>query len=187
MSNDPQLLLSNAEVSLIDDFAVCDKFWGLVVDAYYKNNAVDWEHASCNYPESLFAKDLSFHWWVAYAVHAFEYDVLAGGLEQFFNNHAGLTNAETKAAFAHIGGHDFVPVFDDACAVFDRWRSTKLFTPDPATTDEEYEQLRDLFSRELSPVCERLWKLRYETQDPRSLLATYIRQNLELFRSNKSA
>src|SRR3954467_3774673 len=122
MNRDPQLLLSDAEISQLDDFALCDKLWGLVVEAYYyDHNLTDLENASCAYPESLFAKDLSFHWWVAYAVHAFEYDVLAGGFEEFFCNHAGLTNAETKAALAHIGARDFVPVFADACAVCDRF------------------------------------------------------------------
>jgi hypothetical protein len=185
MNRDPQLLLSDAEISLLDDFALCDKLWGLVVEAYYHDHGLtDLENAPCNYPESLFAKDLSFHWWVAYAVHAFQYDVLAGGLAQFFENHAGLTNAETKAALAHIGAHDFVPVFADACAVCDRF--SELFRRDPVGTGEEYIQLRDRFSKELSPMWHRLWDL-YQSQEPRSYLTTYIRDNLELFRSHKIA
>ena len=179
MNRDPQLLLSDAEIALLDDFALCDKLWSLVVNAYYDHEVVDWDSAPCNYPESLFAKDLSFHWWVAYAVHAFEYDVLAGGFAEFFENHAGLTNADTKAALAHIGAHDFVPVFADACGVCERF--SELFRRDPARTGEEYVELRDRFSRELSPMWDRFWEL-LQSQDPRSYLATWIRKNLELFR-----
>jgi hypothetical protein len=73
MNRDPQLLLSDEEISLLDDFALCHKLWCLVVDAYYHDHGLaDLENAPHQYPESLFAKGLSFHWWVAYAVDAFQ-------------------------------------------------------------------------------------------------------------------
>lgn len=97
----------------MEDFELCDHLWELVTDEFYDQDESgdEDEDPPCNYPESLFAAELPAHWWIASGVHAFEYDVLAGGLGQFLDNHRGLTNRLTAVAFRAIDQPDLANAF----------------------------------------------------------------------------
>jgi hypothetical protein len=178
MTRPPTLTKQPAELAAMEDFDLCDYIWQLVSDEYYNQEEQN-DDPPCNCPESLFAMELPEHWWTAYGVHAFEYDVHASGLREFLDNHSGLTNRRTAEAFRTLGQPELAEAFlkvGDAYVDF----STERFPKDRELDDEEcrtaYSELGMLI-RELETDFRRI----HRGIDLRSLAAAYIRSNLSLF------
>ena len=178
MNTPPILTTSPAELAGMDDFALCDHIWQLVVDQFHECEQSD-EEPLCNYPESLFAADLPVHWWTAYGVHAFEYDVLSGGIRQFLDNHNGLTNDKISEAFRAIGHPDLAVAFDVVGGAYIAFSKAR-FPEDRELTDEEYERADSDLDAEMLKEGQEFRRI-HENLDLRGALATYIRVNLGLF------
>ncbi len=162
----------------MDDFDLCDHLWQLAVDHFYESGE-DEEEPQCNYPESLYAADLPDHWWTAYGVHAFEYDVLAGGIRQFLDNHNGLTNDKTSSAFRAIGHPELAAAFDVVGGAYIAFSKAR-FPEDRELTDEEYTRADSDLDAELLKEGEEFERI-HKSLDLRGALANYIRSNLTLF------
>jgi hypothetical protein len=162
----------------MDDFALCDHLWQLVVDQFYAGGESE-EDPPCNYPESLFAAGLPLHWWTAYGVHAFEYDVLSGGIRQFLDNHNGLTNDKTSEAFRTIGYPDLADAFDVVGSAYIAFSKAR-FPEDRELTDEEYVRADSDLDAEMLKEGQEFERI-HKCLDLRGALANYIRSNMNLF------
>lgn len=149
----PQLDLDLQLASDAPFFDLCDKVWNLVVQA---SSASNFKDDSLNYPESRFALLLPEHWQIAYAVHAMEYDVLSGGFQRFFENHADVLNPVLIYGLGLIGAGAHQRIFQEA-----------------ARRSEKAESFNGL-DREFYDACR-------VHSDPRELLAAYIVANHSKF------
>lgn len=181
MKKPPAFTKPPAELAAMEDFELCDYVWELVSGEYYKQEKGQERNDDppCNCPESLFAMELPEHWWTAYGVHAFEYDVHASGLREFLDNHSGLTNRRTAEAFRTLGQPDLAEAFlkvGDAYVDF----STERFPKDRELDDEEYRTAYSELGMLIAELQEDFQRVHGGT-NLRGLLAAYIRSNLSLF------
>ncbi|MCX6848221.1 MAG: DUF4375 domain-containing protein [Verrucomicrobia bacterium] len=146
-----------------------------MVDTYHEGGSDD--GSLCDCPESLFAVRLPQHWWVVYAAHAFEYDSAAGGIRKFFDNHNGLTNAETEAAFAALGLNDLSTYFRIAARIYSRYSQILEDADSSGMPDAELSELDYEFSLVLSAP----YRLMKKSGDPRATAADYVRKNFSLY------
>jgi len=148
----PRLDLELSAVRAMPFFQVCDRVWDLVVNASYASNFTD---PTSNYPESSFAVLLEEPWRIAYAVHAMEYDVLAGGFRQYFDNQGDVLNQSVLSGLRLIGATEHFNIFQDA-----------------VSNQEDDAALSALTSRYYD-AC--------KLEDPRELLASYIVANFDRY------
>ncbi len=134
-------------------FDLCDKTWNLVVKA---SDASNFKGNGLCYPESEFALLLPEHWQVAYAIHAMEYDVLAGGFEQFFENHSDVLIPVLDRGLGAINANVHQSIIRDAAK---RYRN-----------EESLDDLDEAFYG----ACR-------DHSDPREMLAGYIVANHSKF------
>jgi hypothetical protein len=149
----PQLHLDLKTASETPFFNLCDTVWDMVVKASYASNFKD---DTFNYPESKFALLLPEHWQIAYSIHAMEYDVLAGGFDQFFDNHADVLNPVLEHGLGLIGASVQQRIFLEATQRFE--------------SGDSFEGLDNDFY----DACR-------VHSDPRELLAAYIVTNHSKF------
>lgn len=135
-------------------FDLCDMVWDLVVQASHASNFRDDDFS---YPESKFALLLPRHWQIAYAIHAMEYDVLAGGFSQFFDNHADVLNLVLLEGLGVVGASAHQKIFQEAVARV------------------EVGDSLDGLDRDFYKACR-------VHSDPRQLLAGFIVINLSKFK-----
>lgn len=180
----PKLTESVSDIIALDDFALCDHIWSLVSNGYHAQTDI-WskdfskEVSKCDYPESLWAMQLPEHWWTAYAVHAFEYDELAGGICQFLDNHNGLTNERTAAAFCTIGHPGLADAFLVVGNAYLAFRKDQCPSY-RGLSEKEYGEVilaRDNALREAYKQFSQI----HDNIDVRASLAKYIRANITLF------
>lgn len=181
-ASDPNLELTADEVMQMPDFELCDHVWQIVTDSYYNQNP-SWadEEPKFNVPESFFATKLSPHWAAAYAIHTFEYDYLGGGLSKFFFSQRGLLNLTLPKAFESVGASEFVEPFNEATTVFNSFSAT-LFNREWESGPEQFSAEDTKFTQALSATDKKIWEL-IQVQDPRTLLATYIRANCRQYQT----
>jgi hypothetical protein len=182
MNTPPAFTKQEAEIVGMDNFALCDLLWQLVMDTFHKQAAAD-DDPPCNCPESLFAAELPEHWWIAYGVHAFEYDVLAGGIRQFLDNHNGLTNHQTAEALKTIGHPELADAFLNVAKAHAGFTAER-FPKDAELEGEEYEQADGELDALILEAGKDFRQIHAKV-DLRNSLGTYIRNNLERFAKNE--
>ena len=180
MPTTPTLDVQTTELESMDDFTLCEHLWQLVVDSFNdQDDEDDDSDPACHYPESLFAAELPEHWWIAYGVHAFEYDVLAGGLRLFLDNHNGLTNAQTAAAFRTIGHPDLAIAFARVGQIYLEFMKSR-FEIGRELTSDEYEQADNDLTTTLKEAGKDFREV-YQAIDLRASLASYVRKNVSRY------
>lgn len=148
----PELNLDFETAKATPFFALCDRVWDAVVKASFASNFTTDE---CEYSESVFSNLLEEPWRIAYAIHAMEYDVLAGGFEKFFHNHASVLNDSVLFGLGLLGATEHQAIFREA--IMNKSDESAL-----STLDGRY-----------FTACRNV--------DPRELLATYIISNFDRY------
>lgn len=155
----PVLTMSADEARALDYFALCDKAWAAVTLACAESQFVP-EDADAR-PEDVFIDLLPSHWSTAFAVHEMEYDLLAGGFINFFENHGdGLVAAAAKG-LEDIGALKHRSILLEAADHFD---------------DED--EVLGRFGSAFYAACR-------SDGDPRKMLASYILANFDLFTASR--
>ncbi|MBK8040029.1 MAG: DUF4375 domain-containing protein [Verrucomicrobiaceae bacterium] len=151
----PLLRLTIDEARALEYFVLCDIAWEAVTSACAESRFVP-EDPDAR-AEDVFIDLLPSHWSTVYAVHEMEYDVLAGGFINFFENHGdGLVAAAAKG-LADIGASKHRSILLEAADHFD---------------DED--EVIGPFGSAYYAACR-------SDGDPREMLASYILANFDLF------
>lgn len=98
-----KLEITEAELSKMEDFDVCEKVWNAVIEGCSKLESPEVEEF-----EFRLATRFPEHWWVVYSAHEFELDFLAGGFGSFSFNNEGENIEETLHALKAIGAAEYV-------------------------------------------------------------------------------
>ncbi len=133
-------------------FELCDRIWDAVVKACWASNLT--KNVGAEMQDRL-ANGFEEPWRIAYAVHEMEYEVLSGGLKNFFWTHGSVLNDSVLAGLGLIGATEHQALFREAVA---------------NPSDE----------KALSELTRRFYEVCHEV-DPRALLAEYIVRNFDEF------